>query len=298
MFRGQFVANGDAFVHRCAQYREGLTQCFLCRGCIWFWQSIHLTFHLGIHRIDEGGAGTDEDGTRHNVVFGLSNQIGCYDRRISSVIGDDKHLRRTGKHVNATVSIHNGFCSSNPLVARSNNDVTWRHCGNDLLSIPIHMSINAISHGANGLCSPHTEDDVGTSDVGCSEGDGCRFGRGEDDVRAPSRTGGDGGHDDGGWEGISSSGGVASSSLARTNRLPSLPPRNIHLHIHHTLPLRFGKCLHSAMNIQQRCPFLLRERIEGSLAPIGCHDVGVAVGCIFGNVTETMGHREECRGRA
>mmetsp|Transcript_10602 Transcript_10602/g.26114 ORF Transcript_10602/g.26114 Transcript_10602/m.26114 type:complete len:270 (+) Transcript_10602:535-1344(+) len=263
MFRRKLVAHGNALVNVPAQYRERLFERLPRRGSIGLRERLHLLRYLLVHRVDHPPVIADQYRPCHHVVLRLRDKIGRDDLRIRSFVRDDEDLARSREHVDAAVPVHDRFRGRDPLVPRSDDDVARRHRGYGLLAVRARFGAHAVRHGADGLCAAHAQHDVGAGDVRSCEGYGRGSGRGEDDVGTSGRAGGDDGHDDGGGEGVPSSGGVASGGTTRTDALPGLPPRNIHLHVHHAPSLRLGEHLDPIVNVQQRLPLVVVERVEG-----------------------------------
>ena len=208
MLRCKFVGHGNAFVHVLAEDGEGLFERFFGGGFIGFGEAIDLEFDLGIDRGYDGGVVGNENGTGDNVVFGLGDEIGSDDFWIGRVVGNDEDFGGSGEHVNAAVSIDDGFGGGDPFVSWSDNDIAgwyrWDSVGGG------GVGIDTVGHGGDGLSASDAEDNVGSGNVGGGEGDGGWAGGGEDDVGASGGAGGDDCHEDGGGEGVASSGGVAS----------------------------------------------------------------------------------------
>ena len=81
----------------------------------------------GLHALDEGGIGADQDGLRQFVVFSLREEVHRHPVRIARAIGDNKDFRRTGHHVDTDDAEYPALGCGDIGVAGADDLVHLRH---------------------------------------------------------------------------------------------------------------------------------------------------------------------------
>jgi hypothetical protein len=83
----------------------------------------HRLVELAVHRVEQVGAGRDEQAGRVGVVLGLRDQVDGDVRRVGRVVGQDADLGRTGLRVDADDALEQPLGRRHVDVARPGNEV-------------------------------------------------------------------------------------------------------------------------------------------------------------------------------
>ena len=84
-------------------------------------------FDARLDAFDESGVGTDQDGLRQLVVFGLREKIHRNPVRIAGTVGDDEDFRGTGHHVDADDAENTTLGRRHVGIAGADDLVDLRH---------------------------------------------------------------------------------------------------------------------------------------------------------------------------
>ncbi len=174
-------------------------------------------------------------------MLGLADEIGRDDMRIGSLVGEDQAVGRARDHVDADTAKEDTLGFGHELVSGADQDVGLR------------QAEQAECHRRDTLNAAHRQDLVGTADMR-----GIDDRRGDPDVRARRRTGGDmaasghlgGGHrhDGAGDMAVAPTGHIAARRIDRDRLLPGDHARHdLDLDIRDGRLLHLGKAAHVVM---------------------------------------------------
>mmetsp|Transcript_103984 Transcript_103984/g.291308 ORF Transcript_103984/g.291308 Transcript_103984/m.291308 type:complete len:206 (+) Transcript_103984:206-823(+) len=163
VFGSNVVRDFDTFFNRLAFYCKTLFQGFQSCRTIGLWQCFNLLCDFLIDFFNHSGICTQENGPGYDIVFGLCNQISSHNLGIGCFITNDQDFRRSRQHVNAALSIDQGFRGSHPFVAGSTNDITSRD-----------HPIDTKRHGSNGLGTTNAQKQIYVGNVSCCHGNRSR----------------------------------------------------------------------------------------------------------------------------